>query len=89
MHRQPKRIRRGAGDAMADVAGNEDVVSGFQRERWLISDLQNGCAFDEQHPFILRLVIPKTFWAGLAVRIDALDFDPGFLEERGEDLLGA
>lgn len=89
MHRQPKRIRRGPGDPMPDVGWDDDVISSLERERRLISDLQNGCAFDEQHPFVLRLIIPEALGAGLAVGIDALDFDPGFLEESGEDLLGA
>ena len=89
MHRQPESISRGAGDAMANMAGNEDVVSGFQRERWLIGDLQNGCAFDEQHPFILRLIIPETLGAGLTMGVDALDFDASFLEESGEGLFSA
>lgn len=89
MHRQPKRIRRGAGDAMADVAEDEDVVPGFQRERRLIGDLQIGIAFDEQHPFILRLIIPEALGAGLTMGVDALDFDACFLKERGEGFLGA
>ena len=89
MHRQPKRIRRGAGDSMTDVGGDEEVVSGFQRERWLIGDLQNRVAFHKQHPFILGLIIPEALGTGLTMGVDALDFDACFLEECGEGFLGA
>lgn len=88
MHRQPESIRRGAGDAVADVTGDQDVISGFQCE-WLIGDLQNGIAFHEQHPFILRLIIPEAIGAGLTMGVDALDFDVSFLEKSGEGLFGA
>lgn len=85
MHRQPKCVCCGVGDAVADVGGDEEVITCLQREGWLIGDLQYGCPFHQQHPFILRLIIPKALGAGLTMGVDALDFDPDFLKERGED----
>ena len=67
---------------MTDVGGDEEVVSGFQRERWLIGDLQNRVAFHKQHPFILGLIIPEALGTGLTAGDDALDLHTIFFKKR-------
>ena len=88
MNRQPQGIYRGPLHTMALMFGNQHVVTCLQGHCPSIIEDQGGLALHQHHPFIVRLVIPKTFEAGLAMRDDTLNFHARILMQRVEGFLG-
>jgi len=77
-------------DAVATVCFDEDEVALLQATCFgFIRKVQPGCAGQQQYPFGLRLVVPETGWAGLAVRDDALDTQSRLFEQGQKLLLGS
>ncbi len=73
---------------MALMLGNQHVVTCLQGHCPSIIEDQGGLALHKHHPFIVRLVIPKTFGAGLAMGGDALDLHTSVLMQRMEGFWG-
>lgn len=73
---------------MALMFGNQHVVTCLQGHCSSIIEDQGGLALHQHHPFIVRLVIPKTFGAGLAMRGNALNLHALVLMQREEGFLG-
>ena len=76
-------------NAVTPVCFDEDEVALLQATCFgFIRKAQSGRSGQQQYPFGLRLVVPEIGWAGLAVRDDALDTQPGLFEQGQKLLLG-
>ena len=64
------------------------MIAGTERDLLLAFDPQPGGAFDEQHPFVPRLIVGRVRRRRVAARDDSLDADPRAFEEGGEQLVG-
>jgi hypothetical protein len=68
---------------MAGMGGNEQVVTGNQIDA-LLGHQQRRLSAQQQHPFILRLVVKDELW--LSAANDALDTQVSGLQQGVEDL---
>ena len=66
-----------------------DVISGakFDRAR-LVVVLNRGVPFQDHHPLVLVLIVPKAFGAALSGRDNAFDANRGVIGENGNKLFG-
>ena len=83
-HGQPDRflIRRGPLHPVPFMRGDVDIAARRQVDGFIaLLEAQRGLALDQQHPFMLALVVPETGRGMLAFGDDALDFDLARLQQ--------
>jgi hypothetical protein len=87
MHRQPhcRRIGLRGLDAMANVRGNLDPITGRHVERYVtLLEAQAGGAGQQHDELVVGLVVPEAGRTRLPGRDDALDAHAGFLDQKIE-----
>jgi hypothetical protein len=90
MHRQPhcRRIGLRGLDAMANVRGNLDPITGRHVERYVtLLEAQAGGAGQQHDELVVGLVVPEARRARLPGRDDALDAYAALLDEKVNVLL--
>src|SRR5579883_119953 len=88
-YRQPDRrlLWGGPFDPVLLMRRDIDEIAGFHLHHPILKE-QPCSAFQNDHPLMLVLIVPKPFGRCVAVGDDALDTDVGGFEQCGEKLVG-
>lgn len=82
MNRQPQGVHRRAFHPMLAMGRDQQVIARLEFDLLFVRKGEGGGAFEEENPFVLRLVIPKILRARLAVGLNPLDAAGVALQQR-------